>query len=195
EDNNSYLYPSGNISFVFSELIPSEVLSFGKLRASVAQVGSDVDPYQIAFAYGIGTPYGSRPTFDGPNLLPNEDLKPAITTSYDVGLDLRVFRKRLGLDVTYYENNSKDEILAIQVSGASGFGTALINAGHIQSNGVELGLNAIPFTNRNFEWNTRINVARNNTKVIELTEGIDNFLLANGIGAAGWGGMTLNAAE
>lgn len=193
-ENNSYLYPSGNVSFVFSELLGLDVLTYGKLRASVAQVGSDVDPYRIAFAYGLGTPYGSSPSFNVPDLLPNEDLRPAITTSWETGIDLRFFRNRLGLDLTYYVNNSVDEILSIQVAGSSGFGTALINAGNIQSKGIELGLSATPVTSSNFEWNTRLNFARNTSQVIELSEGIDNYLLANGIGGAGWGGLTLNAA-
>jgi len=193
-DNNSYLYPSGNVSFVFSELIGSTALSYGKLRASVAQVGSDVDPYRIAFSYGIGTPYGSSSSFNVPDLLPNEGLRPAITTSWEAGFDLRFMGDRLGLDFTYYNNNSKDEILSIQVPGASGFSTALINAGNIQSRGYEVGLSAEPVTGRNFSWTTRLNFANNATEIIELTEGINNYLLANGIGGQNWGGLTLNAA-
>ncbi len=193
-DNNSYLYPSGNVSFVFSELIGSSVLSYGKLRASIAQVGSDVDPYRIAFSYGIGTPYGSSSSFNVPDLLPNEDLRPAITTSWETGFDLRFMGDRLGLDFTYYNNNSKDEILSIQVPGASGFGSALINAGNIQSKGYEIGLMAEPVSGSNFSWTTRLNFANNTTKVVELTDGIENYLLANGIGGQGWGGLTLNAA-
>lgn len=193
-DNNSYLYPSGNVSLVFSELLGTDFLSYGKLRASVAQVGSDVDPYRIAFSYGIGTPYGSSPSFNVPDLLPNEGLRPAITTSWEAGVDLRFMGDRLGLDVTYYNNNSEDEILAIQVPGSSGFSTALINAGNIQSKGFEVGLTAEPVSGSNFSWTTRINFANNRTEIIELTEGISNYKLADGIGGQGWGGLTLNAA-
>jgi len=192
-DNNSYLYSSANAAVVFSEWLQSDILTFGKLRASVAQVGSDLDPYQIAFTYGIGTPYGSDPSFTVPDQLPNENLRPAITTSWEAGLDLSFFQNRIDLDLTYYNNVNKDEILAIQIPGASGFQTALINAGEIVSRGIELGLGATPVQSRDFTWRTRINVARNTTRVEKLYEDLENYKLADGIGAARWGGFTLNA--
>lgn len=195
-ENNSYLYSSATGSVIFSNWITSSVLSFGKLRASVAQVGSDLDPYQVALVYNLGTPYGSNPNFVVPDQLPNTNLKPAITTSWETGIDLQFFRNKLSLDFTYYNNNNKDEIIPIDISGASGFSTALINAGFIQSKGFELGLGANPVSNGLIRWDTRINIGRNRTIVRELyggEDGLKNYLLANGIGGAGWGGLTLNA--
>ena len=188
--NNSYLYPSVSGSFVFSELLKNNnVLSFGKIRASVAQVGSDLLPYQTNFTYTGGVPYGSTAAFSLPNTLINEDLRPALTTSYEIGLDLRFFNNRLGLDLTYYDQHAKDQILTLQVPGSSGFGFAVVNAGDIQSTGVELALSATIVEKSKFNWDVNLNIAKNESKVIALADGLDNFLL----NAWGWGGISINA--
>jgi TonB-linked SusC/RagA family outer membrane protein len=195
-DNNSYLYSSLTGSVVFSNWINSRILSFGKLRGSIAQVGSDLDSYQVAMVYGLGTPHGSSANYQVPNQFPNQNLKPAITTSWEFGTDVMFLNNRFGFDFTYYHNNNKDEIIPIDISGASGFATALINAGFIQSKGFELGFNAKPVVNQNFTWESRINFGRNRTIVKELyggEDGLQNYLLATGIGGANWGGLTLNA--
>ncbi len=196
KENNSYVYSSGSGSVIFSNWFDSRILSFGKIRASVAQVGSDLNPYQLALAYNLGTPYGSNANFVVPDQLPNANLKPAITTSWETGIDLQFFKNKLSLDFTYYNNNNKDEIIPIDISGASGFSTALINAGFIQSKGFEIGFGGSPVSNGSLRWDTRVNIGRNRTIVKELyggEDGLKNYLLANGIGGAGWGGLTLNA--
>src|SRR5690606_30715759 len=104
-DNNSYLYSSLNAAVVFSEWIgTNNILSFGKLRGSIAQVGSDLDPYQIKFAYGIGTPYGSDASYQVPDQLSPTNLKPAITTTWEAGMDLAFCNAALALDFTIYNN-------------------------------------------------------------------------------------------
>ncbi len=190
DDNNSYLYPSVTGSFVFSELIDnSNFLSYGKIRGSVAQVGSDLNPYQTSFTYGAGTPYGNSSSFSLPNTLINEDLKPALTSSYEIGLDMRFFNNRVGFDLTYYDQHAKDQILTLGVPGSSGFSNAIINAGDIQSTGVELSLFATPFDKQNFSWDVNFNIASNDSKVIELADGLDNRRLDGW----GWGGLSVNA--
>jgi TonB-linked SusC/RagA family outer membrane protein len=181
QDNNSYLYPSAQTSFVFSELMTSNFLSFGKIRASYAQLGSDIadfsnnfNPYQISFAYSAGTPYGSVPTFNLPSTLPNEDLKPTLSSAYEAGLELKFFRNRIGLDLTLYRTDADDQILTLAVPGSSGYSQAIINAGRIRSEGVELALNAVPVQSSNITWNLLFNIATNESKVIELAEGLDN---------------------
>ncbi len=189
-DNNSYLYPSVSGSFVFSELLGGgSFLSYGKIRGSVAQVGSDIGAYQTNFTYGAGVPYGSLASFALPNTLVNEDLKPALTSSYEVGLDVRFFRNRIGFDVTYYDQHAKDQILTLTVPGSSGFNAAIINAGDIQTKGVELAINATPVSTKNLNWDVNFNIAKNTSKVIELADGLNNRRLANW----GWGGLSLNA--
>ena len=189
-NNNSYLYPSVSGSFVFSELLNNNnIVSYGKIRGSVAQVGSDLNPYQTGFTYGAGTPYGSTSAFSLPNTLPNEDLKPALTSSYEIGLDMRFLNNKVGFDLTYYDQHAKDQILTLSVPGSSGYSFAIINAGDIRSSGVELSLFATPVDKKNFTWDVNFNIAKNSSEVIELADGLDNRLLDSW----GWGGLSVNA--
>src|SRR5690606_42152337 len=101
-------------------------------------------------------------------LFRSTNLKPAITASWEAGIDLAFFNAALALDFTIYNNINKDDILAVQIPGSSGFSTALINAGKIVSKGFEVGLRAKPVSGRNFKWTTGLNIARNTTTVEEL---------------------------
>lgn len=187
--NNSYLYPSVSTSFVFTELMgSSNFLSFGKLRLSYAQVGSDIDPYAIAQVYNVGTPYGSFPNLDVPNTSPNPNLKPALSSSYETGLDLRFWNGKLNLDMTYYRNDNRDQIMTLTVPGSSGVTGAIVNAGNIRSEGFEVSINGTVIQKNNFSWDIAVNGARNFSEVVELAEGITNRQLQS----AYWG-MTLNA--
>ncbi|HLL95005.1 MAG TPA: SusC/RagA family TonB-linked outer membrane protein [Spirosoma sp.] len=167
--NNSFFYPSVSTSFLLNELftLPNAV-SFAKVRASWAQVGNDTRPYQTARYYD--RIYGN--SFTNPSTLFNADLKPEITSSYEVGLDWRLFRNRLGLDVAYYDNRSRNQILAIPLDPVSGFANAVINAGLINSRGVEVKLTGKPMVKPNFTWNTTLLWSRNRSYVRELAAGI-----------------------
>lgn len=189
KNNNSYMYPSVSTSFVFTELMNNtDVLSFGKIRLSYAQVGSDIDPYEIARVFSVGTPYGSLPTLSVPNTFPNPDLRPALSSSYEGGFDLRFFQGKVRLDATYYRNDNKDQIINLTVPGSSGYTAATVNAGNIRSEGIELILSGTPVQRPDFSWDVSFNLARNRNKVVELAEGLDNRQLQS----AYWG-MTLNA--
>ena len=192
-DNNNYLYPSVSGSFVFSELLKTSWLSFGKLYGSVAQVGADIDPYLTNSVYDIGTAYGSNAVFAVPNLLPNTNLEQTLSTSWEVGLDTRFFRDRLGFNLIYYQVSTKNDILQVQIPGASGYSSALVNAGLISSEGFELALHGTPVRNNNFTWDISVNLSRNTSKVEELYGDLTNYKLADGIGASRWGGFTVNA--
>ena len=188
-ENNSYLYPSVSGSFIFSELWgQNDIFSYGKLRLSFAQTGSDIDPYRTNFTYGAGTPYGSVSTFGLPNTLINEDLRPALSSAYEAGIDLRFFNNRVGMDVTLYQQENIDQILDLTVPGSSGFTSAIINAGNITSRGIEVALNASPFRSEDFTWDINLNWARNRSEVVELADGIENRQLDR------WAwGVSLNA--
>ena len=187
--NNSYFYPSISTSFVFTELMGNtNFLNFGKLRLSYAQVGSDVSAYDIAQVYDVGTPYGSLPALTVPNTYPNPNLRPALSSSYEAGVDLRFLQRRLGLDVTYYRNDNKDQIINLTVPGSSGITQAKVNAGNIRSEGLEVMLSATPITNQDFNWDMTLNFARNTNQVVELYQDQGNRQLQS----AYWG-MTLNA--
>jgi len=174
--SNSYFYPSLSTSFVFSELIAdNSVFSFGKIRGSVAQVGSDTDPYQINPVFSVGTPYGSNPTETLPTRLPNQGLKPGISTAYEGGLDVKFFNNRVGFELTAYTQDNKNQILSLSVPSSSGYSGALINAGNIRSKGVELHINATPVKTANFSWELDFNADRSRSQVIELAEGLDAY--------------------
>jgi hypothetical protein len=179
--NNSYLYPALSGSLIFTEMLPSSnLLSFGKLRAGWAQVGNDTDPYRTNFIYEGQTSYGSTPVYTVPNTLNNELLKPERTTSYEIGLDLRFLNKRAGLDITYYNNITTDQIIPLSISPTTGYRSAVVNAGKVTNQGVELVLSGTPVVLDNgFVWDISLNWARNRNKVVELAEGQDTYELGN----------------
>lgn len=175
ENNNSYWYPSVSGSVIFSELVDQDWLSFGKVRASYAQAGSDLGPYETTMGYGVGTVYGGINTLFVPDNLNNPNIKPSFAHSYEVGLDLRFFENRLGLDLTYYNQQNKNQIINLDVSGASGFGSTTINAGLIENKGFEVALRGRPIQTEKFFWDTSLNFASNESMVVELAPGIDVY--------------------
>lgn len=172
--NNSFFYPSVGTSFLLNELFPlPRAISFAKLRASWAQVGNDTRPFQTTKYYD--PIYGNN--FTNSNTLFNADLKPEITSSVEVGLDLRLFQNRLGLDVAVYNNKSRNQILAVPLDPVSGFSNALINAGLINSKGAEVKLTGKPVVRPNFSWNSTVIWSRNRSYVRELAPGITNQVI------------------
>lgn len=190
--SNSYLYPSVSTSLVFSEFIPANrVLSFGKLRAGYAQVGTDLGAYQTALSYNAGSVYGSNPTMTLPGILPNSSLKPGMSSSYEGGIDLRFFSNRLGLEFTAYNNDNSNQIIPLAVASTSGYNNAVVNAGMITTKGLELHISAQPVKTGEFLWELDINADRNESKVVKLTEQSDNYRLDG----PQWRALTLNARE
>ena len=173
-ENNSFFYPSVSTSFLLSELfnLPTS-LSFAKLRLSYSQVGNDTRPYQTEKYYD--KIYGNN--FTNPGVLFNPELKPEITTSFEAGIDFRFFLNRLGLDLTVYDNYSQNQILAIPLDVVSGYSSALINAGLINSKGVEVVLNGKPIVKKNFKWNSTFIWSANRSYVRELTEGLNSQVI------------------
>lgn len=176
--NNSFFYPSVSSSFVLSELfkLPSQV-SYAKLRLSAAQVGNDTDPYKTSKYYGQSEFPGSGSVS---TTLFNTDFKPEITTSYEAGLDIKLFNGRIGLDATVYNNRTKNQILDVPLEAATGYSAAVLNAGIVRNQGVELMLNAKPF-DKTFKWSTTVTWSKNKNKVLELAEGmIDQQVIGYG---------------
>ncbi|MBR1462016.1 MAG: SusC/RagA family TonB-linked outer membrane protein [Prevotella sp.] len=182
KDNNTYVYPSVTGSFIFSELLKNKLnwLSFGKVRLGFAKVGNDTDPYQL---YNIFSKYTNidttTPGYRLPNTMQNPDLKPESTTSWEAGLEMSFFNNRLGFDVTYYQTNTKDEILPLSVSGTTGYIYKYVNSGEIENKGVELGIHATPVKTRDFEWNTNLTLAHNKNKVKSLADGVDYYRIVS----------------
>lgn len=197
EDNNGYGYPSVGLSFIFSEFIASDILSYGKLRAGWAQVGNDVGAELINQAYALSSnPYTNPETGESNALLytsgtlVDPDIKPALSSSFEVGTDLRFINDRIGLNATYYLEERNDEIVPTSLSTGTGYQAYLTNAGSLEREGVELTLNATPVVNQNFRWDAVINWSTNSVTVTELPEGLDAYEVANTTAAFGYVTMT-----
>jgi TonB-linked SusC/RagA family outer membrane protein len=172
--NNSFFYPSVSTSFLLNEILKMPAsISFAKLRLSWAQVGNDTRPYQTDKYYD--RIYGN--SFTNSSTLFNASLKPEITSSYEAGIDLRMFKNRIALDVAIYDNNSRNQILAIPLDPVSGYSNALVNAGLINSKGVEVAVTAKPFDTKNFTWSATLTWSRNRSYVKELAEGITSQII------------------
>lgn len=167
-ENRSFFYPSVSGSFVFTELMePSNILSFGKIRASWAQVGKDAPAYQTnTYLFGPELTIGGG--FRNSWTRGNDILKPETTTSTEVGAELSFLNSRLGIDVAYYVNNSKDQILQPRVSNATGYILSYVNTGEIENKGIEISLNGSPIKRDNFTWDVTLNFSHNNGVVKAL---------------------------
>lgn len=181
--NNSFFYPGVNASFVFSEVLKntkvSNWLNYGKLRASWAQVGNDADPYlltdyyiktTISNAFGSTTfPFGSVPGFTVGDRLGNPNLKPEITTAFEVGTELGFLKNRISVDFSYYQNESRNQILTAATAPASGYTSAVVNAGVIQNKGIELSVRATPVkTTYGLTWEVYGTYTRNKSEVVDI---------------------------
>ena len=181
-ETNSIFYPSVGGSFVFSEAFGDlpQWLSFGKVRASWAQVGNvgSVGAYSTIVSYlsdqthvnanGQIVPMGR---LNSPDNLPNINLVPYTSTETEFGADLRFFNNRVGLDFTYYAQKTTNDILYARISEASGYSSTSVNLGEIRNRGIEFLLSVTPYKSRNLTWDMSLNFAKNNSKVVNLIEG------------------------
>lgn len=191
--NNSYFYPSVSGSFVFTDAVNAMhlggLLSYGKLRASWAQVGNDADPYQLAVTYAAGTPFGSVPRFTVPNQIPNANLKPERTRSWETGLELRFLNDRVSFDGTYYNKLTSDQIIPAQITPAIGYTSAVVNAGTLSNHGIEGQVNISPIRGDKFGWDVTANYARNRSEVVSLYKGLQTVVLGT------YWGMSIEARQ
>ncbi len=178
--NNSYFYPSVTGSFIFSEKLEADWLTFGKIRAGYGQVGNDTDPYRIATTYEVEQNFGSNGNMTVPNARNNPNLLPEKTNSWEIGTEVSLFKNRVSLDVTYYNSTTEDQIFGVPVSPTTGYTTTVINAGSVSNKGIEAMLNLkVLRLPSGFTWDATINWARNRNKVVELTEGVSTLRLAS----------------
>ena len=176
--NNSYFYPSASLSFIpTSAFVMNRNINFLKFRVNAASVGNDTDPYRLVKTYENGSLAG---TLTNPNTILNSNLKPEIATSYELGVEGQFFNRRLSLDASYYNTNSKNQIVGLDVSQSTGSNSNVINAGKIQNKGFEIGLGITPVKSQNIEWSINANFSQNRGYVKELTEGINNYIIAQG---------------
>lgn len=192
--NRSILYPSVTASFVFSQALTNVLpdwINFGKIRAGYAEVGSDTDvsPYANNLFYGIDPQQFPSPNGVGQPLanisgttVPNANLRPMRVSEKEVGLELKLFNNRIGLDLTYYDKLSSDQILRAQTSDAGGYLNQLINVGQSQNRGLEMLVNLVPVTTQDFTWNLIFNAAYNKTKVLNLGDDVSDNAITVGTG-------------
>ncbi len=194
---NSFFYPSVSSSLVFTDALGwnSPILSFGKIRATYAQVGNDADPYSLLTYYNnaratgwiqgsLTFPFNNQAGLSSGNnmgelsgVLGNPNLKPERIRTYELGADLQFFNNRTGLEVVYYNNLSKDQIIPVSIPASSGSNYNLINAGQISNKGVEITLRETLIQRDGFSWDASLVYAKNISKVISLADGIDNVSL------------------
>ena len=184
-NNYSFFYPSVSTSFVFTDALkslPKNILSFGKVRASWAQVGNDSRPYLTKNGYNTTTvTYAGQPLLSMNSTIPALNLKNELTTSWEVGADLRFLNSRIGVDLTYYDGKTTNQILEVGIPDASGYTTDVINAGEIRNHGIELALNLTPVkTPSGFSWEINANYSKNHSMVVSLYPGIETLPLSPG---------------
>jgi TonB-linked SusC/RagA family outer membrane protein len=177
--NNSYFYPSISSAFVFTDAfnLTSPLLSSGKVRASWTRVGNDAQPYQLASVFNAQQGWGGVPMFQTPGTLANPELKPEETTAWEVGTDLGFLNERVGFVLTYYDSRTKNQILGVQISRASGFTNQVLNAGEMRNYGVELLLTTNPVRTPRFSWDMTLNWGKNNSQVRELYGDLETLVL------------------
>lgn len=180
KDNNSYFYPSISGSFVFSDAfnMPSW-MTFGKVRASWAEVGGDTGPYRLNLTYSLApfTHQGMPLGYISQSSIPLASLKPSSSVGQEAGFEVRFLNNRFGLDFTWYNQATTNQILSTTVVEASGFSSKVINAGEMRNTGLEMILTTTPHRTSDFRWDFDINFAHNTNEVVELTEGLENMNL------------------
>lgn len=186
--NNTYSYPSITGAAILSELIEKDWLSFWKLRANYAEVGGTADPYLTAYYYRSQGLFDGNRIFLSQTTKPNPVLKPQRAKEFEIGTEFSVFKNRLSFDFAYYKTKTIDQIVTLPVSSASGYMFTNINAGRIDNWGYEVQLKGEPMRTDDFAWNIDVNWGLNRNKVVQLSDGINNYLLNSY-----QGGVSLNA--
>jgi TonB-linked SusC/RagA family outer membrane protein len=186
--NNSFFYPSVSVSAVLTDIfkIQSNFLSFAKVRASWAEVGNDAPPYSLQQVFKPEGLYdGSVPKFAENKNIANADLKPESTTGIELGGELKFLKGRIGVDFTYYDQSTKDQILNVDISRASGYTSLTLNAGEITNQGIELMVTGtvlkLPL---GLTWDVGVNFSKNKNRVVELAEGLTSLTLWTDRGAS-----------
>lgn len=186
--NNSFFYPSIGANFVFSEFIRDKsILTSGKVRVNYAKVGNSTQPYQLLNTYAPQGLYMGFPYLAYTNQLKNAALKPEQQISKEVGLDLSLFKNKLNISATYYQNSTINQIVNVQTAYETGYNNRIINAGEISNKGFELSAGGTIIKTKRFQWNASANFATNSSKVVSLLPNVTRIQLGGRLG------MTVNA--
>lgn len=179
-ENRTYLYPSVSGSFVFTDAlkIQSTILDFGKLRAGWAKVGRDATPYSLDDIYLINPNFLGIPSATLSTTANSPDLKPEFTTEVELGTQLSFLKRKIELDVTWYDRKSTNLIAIITTPASSGYGAKVTNFGGISNKGLEVDLTVRPVKTKDFSWEVHGVFTRNRNIVTELIEGVERIQAA-----------------
>ncbi|MEO6732697.1 MAG: SusC/RagA family TonB-linked outer membrane protein [Ferruginibacter sp.] len=174
--NNSFFYPSASLSYIFTDLhkISNDVLNYGKLRFSYAQVGKDAPIYSNGPYYlsALGFPFNSYPGSRRSSVYADPNLIPEMQKSIEAGVELHFLKDRVNLDVSLYKSKNEDQILSVPISYNSGYSNFLTNSGSIENKGIEIELSTTPVKTKNLKWNLTVNWSKNVSEVLSIKEGI-----------------------
>ncbi len=181
--NRSFFYPSVSLSTLVDQYVEMpNMIDMLKVRMSYASVGNDTTPYKTSSYYN-NSDFISSVTL--PSNLYNQDLKPEISSSFEIGTDIRMFQNRLGVDLTYYNSKTKNQIISAGLDITSGYSSTTINAGAIRNSGVELSINAVPVKKRDLTWRVMFNWSKNTNKILSLSgKGDDETMVISSVGSA-----------
>lgn len=183
-ENNSYFYPSVSLGVVFTDALGwrNRWLDYGKVRVSMANVGSDAPRYRLSTRYSdagnVDWPFRGTLGFLQSNSLGNPKLKPESTTEYEVGMELRMLQGRARLDASYYDKRSYDQIFDVPSSAATGYSSITRNAGDLRNEGLEVTLHTVPVQTQDLRWDVRVNWSKNRSSVVALAPGVTSIPLA-----------------
>lgn len=184
--NASFFYPSIGSSFIFTEVlksIPKSILSYGKVRASIARVGNDTNPYNLYNNFVSGGSFNGVGLFQFETQLKNSNLKPELTTSTEIGLELHFLNERISLQGTVYKSSTINQLLNGAIAAESGFQSQFLNAGNVQNKGIEISLTGAVIKQKNFQWDVMYNFSANRNKVLSLSDGITQIQLGGAVTA------------
>lgn len=193
KENNAYYYPSVTTSMIFSNLINADWLSLGKVRLNFAEVGSSAPALSVKDTYIANAPYSGTSMVTVPNTKLNSSLKPERQRALEAGLEMNFLKSRVGFDLAVYKNNTFDQLMPVSVSYVTGYQAKWVNAGEVQNKGIELALTGTPIKNKDFNWDIRVNWAKNKNEVVSLyTDESGNAVTNLQIGSL-QGGVSINA--
>ena len=181
-ENNSYYYPAVTGSFVFTDAFEmnQDILNFGKVRLAWGKVGNDAGPYYVDGTYLQDTPFGGKPIMLLPTTSYDPNLKPEFTTEFEFGTELQFLQNRIGVDFTWYNRSTTDQIAPLSLPSSTGSRTYYTNFGELNNKGVELGLTLVPVRTKDLEWELFTSFTKNKSEVISLVEGIEQITLSTG---------------
>lgn len=183
--NNDYFYPGATLSWVFTELFPNKVLTFGKARLAYGKTGNDAGAYMTSanfvqgYANGyyqssiVSFPMNGTNAFQASSTIGSSSLRPEMTSEFEVGMNLQFFDGRIGIDAAYYNRTTSDQIFTLPVDPATGYSSMVTNFGQVRNRGVELLLSTTPVHTRNFRWDVDVNFALNRNKVLSMPESLE----------------------